>query len=274
MAFTDGTHAAYASAFSSKAADDTSSASTRFRPRQPLGLTPYTAIFTEELITWRHLQLYGSFMPGCASVGPSFYYHSSLRHVNASRLYKLFKTELRMRQNSVLSEFAWLYRDFSTRAQKGSEVFETIAVVAADADISCSMVKKCLRLLKQFCAAKYTTSPWPTANTMADAGAWDDLAKDLVEDIHALSRHDDPVSQIFRHKTERLGISVSTDLLPAVRRCKETYFARLISMTDVRKRKFDADYIVYMLAPHLQRSDYIGEHMLVQLKKVGNRKEV
>ncbi|KAK5091946.1 hypothetical protein LTR70_003043 [Exophiala xenobiotica] len=251
MAFTDGTHAAYAAAFSSKAADEVSSASTSFRSRQPLGLTPYTARFLEELITWRHLQLYGPFMPGCASVGPSFYYGSSLRHVNAGRLYKLFKTELR-----------------------NSEVYETIALVAADADISCSLIKKSLRLLKQFCAAKYTSSPWPTANTMADVSAWDDLAEDLVEDLHVLSRHNHPVSQIIKKKTEKLGISVSTDLLPAVRRCKEIYFARLTSTTDVRKRRFDADYIVYMLAPHLQSNDDIGVHMLVQLKKVGNRKKV
>jgi len=273
MAFTDGTHAAYVAAFSSKAADEVSSASTSFRSRQPLGLTPYTARFLEDLITWRHLQLYGP-LPGCASAGPSFYYSSSLRHVNASRLYKLFKTEFRMRQNSVLSELAWLYRNFSTRTQEDSEVYDTIALVAADADISCSMIKKSLKLLKQFCAAKYTSSPWPTANTMAGVSAWDDLAKDLVEDLHALSRHNHPVIQIIKHKTEKLGISISTDLLPAVRRCKETYFARLTSMTDVRKRRFDADYIVYMLAPHLQSNDDIGVHMLVQLKKVGNRKKV
>jgi len=270
MAFTDGTHAAYAATFLSKTVDDTSSLSTIVGLRRPLGVTPYLAIFLEELITWRYLQLYGPFMSRGASVGPFFYYNSSLRQAEASRLYRAFKNELRLERNSVCCKLARFRRDFSARAQEESELCATIMVVAGDVGISHSMVEKSLKLLKQFSAARYTTSPWPTAQTMAGVRAWDDLAKDIVEDHHLLRRHSHPVSRIIRRRTERLGLCKSAELLPAVGHCKEAYFARLLSMTDVKKETFDPDCIEYRLAPHLQGDDDTGVHMVVQLKKTGS----
>lgn len=166
----------------------------------------------------------------------------------------------------------------NSRAQEDSEVFDTIARVAADAGVSYSTIEKCLKLLRDFSEPESTTGrsvAQPTATAMAEAGLWDDLARDLSEDHHALNSHNNAISRIIRHRARKIGISASRDLLPAVKRCRETYFSKLVCGTDVRTHgRFDPDYIEYMVAPRHQPHDNVGVHMLVQLKKAGFRKKM
>ena len=106
---------------------------------------------------------------------------------------------------------------------------------------------------------------------MAASKHWDDLARDLVDDLYVLSSEDHAVFRILKNKQKKLGLSVTRDFLPAIQRCQATYFARLLWYpTDFDNQiavQPTPSYVGYMLAPAYQRNDNVGVHELVRLNR-------
>ncbi|KAK5950338.1 hypothetical protein OHC33_008557 [Knufia fluminis] len=267
----------YASRSSTKAADSTSSATTLNNSNNSnnnstnpaaLGLTPYTAEFLQELLTWRILHLYSPFMGPHAGAAAYFYNDTTLRHINAARLYELFTSERKARRIMkgvpVLSGLACAYRKCSPQAREDAEVYERIAHVAADAGVSCSAVERGLRLLRDFSETCSNSNNTGTA-TPSTTTQWDDLALTLSEDRHTLKDYTDATTGILRHRLRYLGLSVSNDIIPAVARCEKQYFAKLC-------RCYATDSVTYILAAPYQRNSDVGVQMVVHLSRSNLRK--
>jgi len=270
------TYATYASLLLSKAADYTSLSSTPItnRPTQ-LGLTHYTAEFLEELLTWRILQVYSPFLRvEDATLATAFFANSSLHHIRAAQLYSVFASEFRLRQSPILRRFAPVHRTFNKIAQTNSATYDTIAQVAADAGISCSAIKMALSLLSEFSEATNSTRTVrrATALTLASALDWDTLAQSLLEDHSTLSDPHTPTSRIVRHRILRLGLSITYDVLPAIKKCKEMYFTHLHGRPSATRKSCELEYVEYRVAPTYQLNNDIGVHLVVQLKRAGLKK--